>query len=68
MSQPLAIGAGVLAGSQPQVAADLLAAAEPLRRPDDQDKGQGGEGPDTRVGHQPFDFRSLPGFLLDRLA
>ena len=29
MSQPLAISAGVLAGSQPQVTADLLAAPEP---------------------------------------
>ena len=29
MSQPLAIGTGVLAGSQPQIAADLLAAPEP---------------------------------------
>src|SRR6202521_87544 len=36
MSQPLMAGTGVLTGNEPCVAADLLAARKPRRRPNDQ--------------------------------
>src|SRR5882762_3944634 len=36
MSQPLFASTGVFTGNQPNVAADLLAAWEPFRRPNDQ--------------------------------
>src|SRR5271167_1169614 len=53
MSQPLTIGTGVFTGNQPQVAANLLAASKTLRRSDDQHKGEGSEGTNPRMRHQP---------------
>src|SRR6266403_5621247 len=40
VSQPLMASTGVLARDQSDIAADLLAALEPLRSPDDQHEGQ----------------------------
>jgi hypothetical protein len=44
VSQPLPAGTGVLARNQPGVAADLLAARKSIRRPNDENVDQPGDG------------------------
>jgi hypothetical protein len=63
--KPLMAGTGVLARNQSHIAADLLAALEPLRSSDDQHEGQCRQRSYARVGHQPQHFGPFLRFLLD---
>jgi hypothetical protein len=47
----------MLPRDQTRVAADLLAAREPLHVPNREDKGQGGDGTHSGLGHQQTDRR-----------
>jgi hypothetical protein len=59
VSQPLLADTGILLRNQSQIAADLLAALEPLHRPDDQHEGQRRQRAHTRMRHEPQDLSGL---------
>jgi hypothetical protein len=63
--QSLLAGTGVFTRNHAHVVADLLATLKPTRSSDDQHVGQCRKRAHTRMGHQPHDVGSLPGFLLD---
>src|SRR6267378_1085121 len=63
VSQSLPASTGVLTGNQPNVAADLLAAREPFRRPNDQNVHQPGDGSHPRVGSSTAAPRAVAGLL-----
>jgi hypothetical protein len=65
MSQSLVAGTGVLARDESNVATDLLATGKPIRRPNDLNVGQPGDGSHPRMRHQAQYVGPLIGFLLD---
>src|SRR5258708_23927813 len=52
MSQPLSAGTGVFTGNQPNVAADLLPARKPIRRPNDKNVYTPPDAPPPTIRHQ----------------
>ena len=56
----------LLARDQSQIAADLLATAEPIGNSQDQHKGQCGDRSHSGMGHEPLRIRPLFRLLLDR--
>jgi hypothetical protein len=62
--QPLMACTGILFRDQSHIAADLLAALEPLRSSYDQHEGQGRQRSYAGMCHQPQHFGPFPGFLL----
>jgi hypothetical protein len=52
--------------NQPNIASDLLSTSKPFRVPNNEHKGESRNRPDSGMGHQKSNLRSLLRFLLNR--